>query len=197
MQIRNFWILGSSILALLPAAFAQGFYVDGGYAATSLELEFEDDDAAAESLDLDFGAIGGHAGYDFTPYFGVEGEVIIGVKDKSFITVGVSDDDESVIETENIDVSLNSIFGVYAKANLPLGEQFNAFARVGYAVGELEASSDLDGSENEKGTEEGVAFGVGATFDFTQQIYARGDYTRYDFGEADTDAFMAGVGFRF
>ena len=189
MQIRNILILGSSILAFLPAAFAQGFYVDGGYATNSLEAE--------DDIDLDFSAINGHAGYDVTPYFGVEGEALIGVQDDSFTVTDVSDDDDTVTETSTFDVSLNSIFGVYAKANLPLGEKFNAFARVGFAVGEIEASIDFDGGSSETFTEEGVAFGVGGTFDFTPQIYARGDYTRYDLDDFESDAFMAGVGFRF
>jgi len=193
MQIRNILILGSSIMALFPAAFAQGFYVDGGYAVASSELDFDEDDDDGESLDSDLGAIGGHAGYDFTPYFSIEGEVLVGVQDETLTLQGVSPDVDDV----DVDISLNSIFGVFAKANLPLGEQFNAFARVGYAVADVEGSTDFDGGASASDTAEGVAFGLGATFDFTQQIYVRGDYTRYDFDGAESDAVMAGVGFRF
>lgn len=194
MQIRNMLILGSSIMILLPAAFAQGFYVDGGYSVSSSELEFvdEDDVDSTASVDLNMGAIGGHAGYDFTPYFGVEGEVLIGVQDESFTFEGVTAEDD--IE---LDIGVNSIFGVFAKANLPLGERFNAFARAGYAAGEFEISTDGEDGFSDSDTADGVGYGVGASFDFTQQIYVRGDITRYDFDGDAIDSAMAGVGFRF
>jgi len=194
MQIRNILILGSSIAALLPAAVAQGFYVDGGYSAASSELEFVDEEDAdsTASFDLNMGAIGGHVGYDFTPYFGVEGEVLIGVQDGSFTFEDVALEDD--IE---FDVGMNSMFGVFAKANLPLGERFNAFARAGYAAGEFEISTDGEDGVSVSDTADGVGYGVGASFDFTQQIYVRGDFTRYDFAGGDIDSAMAGVGFRF
>jgi len=194
MQIRNMLILGASIMTLLPAAFAQGFYVDGGYSVSSSELEFVDEDDAdsTAAFDSDTGAIGGHAGYDFTPYFGIEGEVLIGVQDESFTFEGAT-----VADDVEVDVGMDSIFGVFAKANLPLGERFNAFARVGYAAGEVELSTDVEGGVTLSDTADGVGYGVGASFDFTPQIYVRGDFTRYDFEGADIDAAMAGVGFRF
>lgn len=183
------------IAGACPTAFAQGFYVDGGYASVSLDYDYEDEDFA-ESFDFDFGAIGGHVGYDFSPYFGVEGEVLIGVKDESlsFTIEGDTDDEDIDI---NADVSLDSLYGIFGKANWPVSEQLNLFGRVGYVSGKIELSTDVEDLGNFSETDEAFAYGVGATFVLSGNVYARDDYTRYDFDGSEADMFMIGAGIRF
>jgi outer membrane immunogenic protein len=178
-----------------PTAIAQGFYVDGGYANVSVDYEFEEDDFE-ESFDFDFGAIGGHVGYDFNSYIGVEAEVLVGIADES-ISVSVEGEVEAPDVDVDIDVKLKSVYGVFAKGNLPVSEQFSLFARLGYVTGELEASTDVEGVESFTDSDEAIAYGVGATFAFSENFYARGDYKRYDFEGTAADALMIGAGVRF
>ena len=191
MQLRNITILMSSIIALAQAASAQGFYVDGGYAAMSTDFEFEDSELD-EALDFEFGfgLIGGHAGYAFSPYFGVEVEALIGVQDD---TVTQSVDDVDV----DLTFDLKHIFGAYARGNLPLGEKFTVFGRAGIVTAELEASTNVAGVAAESDSDEALAIGLGGEFNLSDQIYVRGDFTRYEFEDDGLDAVLASVGFRF
>jgi len=189
MQLRNITLLTSSMVALAQVASAQGLYIDGGYSAVSTDIEFDDADLD-ETFDFGFGLVGGHAGYTFSPYFGVELEALIGVQDD---TITQSIDDVDV----DLTFDLKQVLGAYARGNLPLGEQFTVFGRAGIVTAEIEGSTNVEGVEAESDSEEAVAIGLGAEFDFTDQIYVRGDFTRYEFEEDGLDAFMASVGFRF
>ena len=183
------------VAGAIPTAFAQGFYADGGYASVSLDYDFEDEDFA-ESFDFDFGAIGGHVGYDFSPYFGVEGELLIGVKDES-LSVTIEGETEDADIDANVDVSLESVYGVFGRAIWPVSEQFTVFGRAGYVSGKIELSTDVEDYETLSDSDEAFAYGVGATFVLSGNVYARGDYTRYDFDGSAADMFMIGAGVRF
>lgn len=193
MQLPKNTLLGTLAILVAPFASAQGFYVDGGFAVTSLEFDLEFDDFE-DTSDLSFGQIGGHVGYEFSPYFGVEGEALFGIQDDTH-TVTI-DDFEDEVDVDFV-FEINHIVGAYVRGNLPLGEKFRAFARAGYVTGEIEISTNIEGGESEKGSDEAFAIGLGGEFEFTHQFYARGDYTRYEFDGASLDAFMAGVGLRF
>ena len=193
MQLPKTILLGSILLLSAPYVAAQGFYVDGGYATASTDLDTGIDELD-DSIDLTFGLVGGHAGYDFTPYFGVEGEVYFGVQDDSHIETF-----DFGGESVDLDLSfdIKHLVGAYARGNLPLGERFRAFARAGYVTSEIEISSGGETVETDSGFDQAYALGLGGEFDFTEQIYARGDYTRYEFDDLGLDTFMASVGFRF
>ena len=114
--------------------------------------------------DVNLGAIQGRLGAQFNPYIGVEGEVAFGVKDDT---------------VSGIDVKLNNEYGAYAVAKLPVNDKFDIFGRVGYAHAEAEVGGT-------SGSDDGVAYGVGAQYSFDGQNGIRGDYTKYDFlGDAD------------
>lgn len=116
----------------------------------------------ADSVNL--GAIQGRLGAQFNPYIAVEGEVAFGVKD----------DDISGIK-----VKLNNEYGVYGVAKYPVNENFDVFARVGYARAEAKVAGT-------SGSDDGVAYGVGAQYTFDGVNGVRADYTKYDFlGDAD------------
>ncbi|MEM9571154.1 MAG: porin family protein [Pseudomonadota bacterium] len=193
MQLPKPTLLGALAFLAAPFATAQTIYVDGGYASASTDFDIEIEDFE-ESFDLTFGLVGGHIGYDFNPYFSIEGEALIGVQDDTH-TVTIEDVEDDVDVDFIFD--LNHLVGAYARGNLPLGDQFRAFARAGYVTGEIELSTNLEGVESESDSGEAFALGVGGEFNLTEQIYARGDYTRYEFDDASLDAFMASVGFRF
>ncbi|MEO1643286.1 MAG: outer membrane beta-barrel protein, partial [Pseudomonadota bacterium] len=85
--------------------------------------------------------------------------------------------------------------GIYAKAGLPLGSQFEIFGRAGLGFQELEVSGG--GAPTTFGSESGFAFGGGASFDISETIYIRGDYTRVALDGVDIDEIGVSLGFRF
>lgn len=144
----------AAVLAIAAPAVASAettWYGNIGYAGIS-----------ADPANL--GAIQGRIGAQINPYIGVEGEAAFGVKD----------DDISGTK-----VKLNNEFGVYGVAKYPVNENFDVFARVGYA----RADAKVGGTS---GNDDGVAYGVGAQYLFDGANGVRADYTRYDFlGDAD------------
>jgi hypothetical protein len=104
------------------------------------------------------GGITGRLGVGFGPNLGVEGEATFGV------------DDDAGLELDNE-------FGVFGVGRLPISEQFDLFARVGWARIETDPGSD----------EDGVAYGVGGDYYFTANDGIRADYTRHDYDAGDVD----------
>jgi len=167
--------------ATLPMAHADNWYADGGYNLSSADYE-----TGAESVDFDIGAIVGHVGYDFTTYFGVEGEVAIGVQDETF-----------TISATDITLGLNYLVGAYGKVQLPVTDRISLFARAGVVNVELEAKFQGFGSGSQSSSDTGAGFGGGAMIDVTDTLFVRGDYTRFDIERYEAHAFTVAVGVKF
>lgn len=121
--------------------------------------------ANVDTGDANLGAIQGRLGYRFNPYVGVEGEAAFGV---SGDTVGA------------VDIDLSHEVGAYVVGFVPVTPRADLFARVGYTSSSFDTSlGDADG--------DGVAFGVGGQYHFTDKDGVRLDWTRHDYdaGEAD------------
>lgn len=121
--------------------------------------------ANVDTGDANLGAIQGRLGYRFNPYVGVEGEAAFGV---SGDTVGA------------VDIDLSHEVGAYVVGFVPVTPRADLFARVGYTSSRFDTSlGDADG--------DGVAFGVGGQYHFTDKDGVRLDWTRHDYdaGEAD------------
>jgi hypothetical protein len=155
------------MIALPTAALAQDetrFYGALGY-------------SAVETDQADLGAITGRLGYKFLPYVGVEGEASIGVKSEGYdVSIGGSSGD----------IELKHDAAVYAVGFLPLGENFEVFARAGYGTTAIEATS---GGVSVRGDGESFNYGVGGTAFFRNDglrvDWTRRDYTDDNAGEAD------------
>jgi hypothetical protein len=104
--------------------------------------------------DVNLGGIQGRLGYGFHPNFAVEGEA----------TVGVKDDGGN---------ELNNELGVYAVGKLPVTSNLELLARVGASRTEINDNDDS-----------GLAYGVGAQWNFTSQDGIRGDWTRHDYDDS-------------
>ncbi len=163
-------LLATAAVALTPAALAEGWYVDGGY------THMTTDSAVG---DVDLGALNFRGGYDLTENLGFEAEGAFGVSDDS---IG------------GATVELNHLIGAYGKVQTPVGERVNLFARAGLVSAELEASG---GGITASDSESGYGIGAGATFDINQNLYVRGDYTRYDIEDLEADAFTVSLGVKF
>lgn len=129
-----------------------------------------------DASDVELDVINVRGGYDFTEYFGVEGELLVGLEDEDLSVAGVP-----------AEVGLDYGLGIYAKAQYPLAEQVSVYGRLGYAYHEFDASVatvNLDDSSD------AFAFGGGLEWAVSGPNAVRLDYTRYEYdGDGDADAF--------
>lgn len=210
MQVRtSFIFLGAILIAATPAS-ADGFYADGGFSATAVNA----DDAIDPVLDPNFKSLGGHIGVGVSKFISIEGEALIGLDSElRFGSVTRSSFGEDAEQTQltdiQTDVNLNYIIGGFARGTVPVTSKLNVFGRLGYAQAEID--SDTTVREINLETEEvsisytgsnidvvsGPAFGVGATYDVSDKVYIRGDFTRYDLDDGELDNIMIGAGIRF
>jgi len=127
--------------------------------------------STVEIDDVSLGAITGRFGWNSASFFGIEGEASFGVGEDTSL---------------GVDVELRTDIGAYVTGRLPVNEQFDVFARVGYARTEIEVTP---GGEEDSS---GLAWGVGANWFFDDVNGVRVDWTRRDteddFGE-DTDVW--------
>jgi opacity protein-like surface antigen len=137
-----------------------------------------------DASDVELDVINVRGGYDFTEYFGVEGELLVGLEDEDLTIAGVPGE-----------VGLDYGLGIYAKVQYPLTEQLSVFGRAGYAYHEIDASF----ANTQFGDEEdALAFGAGLEWTVSGPNAVRLDYTRYEYdGDADADAFSIGYVRRF
>lgn len=122
---------------------------------------------------VEFDALTLRGGYDVNPYFGFEGEALIGLGDETVDVLGV-----------DVDTSLNYGLGAFAKGQYPINEAVSLFGRVGYVWAEIEADA-LGFSETDDA--DGFGYGAGVEWAFNGANAVRAEYTRYDF-EDDAEA---------
>jgi outer membrane immunogenic protein len=149
--------VAATALAAGGGAHAQesGFSLGGGY-------------QYLDGKDGNFDLLTLRAGFDFSEYFAVEADGYIGLGSTTVVLPG----------PVNGSVKIDYGLGGFLRAHMPLGDQFKAFARIGYvyfdgtaSVGTVSASFNPDG----------VAFGGGFEWAFAGPNVLRADYTRYEF----------------
>ena len=199
------YILAATVatgIASAAAAQENGVYLEGGYQY----LEIEPDGADSG---VDTNAIGARLGYQFNPVFSIEGELASGIDDgefdynvdeDSFDLDDNNDGDFNDLIAASGDIGLNYLVGVYGKAEVPVTERLDVYGRAGYAYIDLDASVQTPGGTTLatiEDSEEGPAFGAGLSYDLTENVYLKGDYTYYSFEDTDTNGVMVGVGYKF
>ena len=199
------YILAATVatgIAGAAAAQENGLYLEGGYQY----LEIEPDGADSG---VDTNAIGARLGYQFNPVFSIEGELASGIDDgefdynvdeDSFNLDDNNDGDFNDLIAASGDIGLNYLVGLYGKAKVPLTDRLDVYGRAGYAYVDLDASIQTPGGTTLttiEDAEEGPAFGAGLSYDLTENVYLKGDYTYYSFEDTDTNGVMLGVGYKF
>lgn len=205
MQNRPLLIaLGATFLSVQAVSAQESsdekFYADIGYTRLGPDLP----DSISDST-FNHAGISGRAGYTLSKHWSIEGEAMVGVENDT--TVG-RDLDETSSTTIFAKSEINHLLGVYAKGTIPITSKLNASARVGVASLEVDFSTDfrvLDIATDETttvsfqntDTQTGLALGAGLSYDITDKLYLRGDFTQYDVSDVDVDSLSIGVGFRF
>lgn len=118
----------------------------------------------------DVDAVTGRLGYKFSPNFAIEGEASAGLEDDA--------------------VELNHNAALYGVAMLPVTDQFGVHGRVGWQTTEV-------GTPLGEFQDDGIAYGVGAHWNFTPGFGIRADYTRLEGDEGEADAMSLGASFNF
>ena len=157
--------LSTSVLAELP------FYVGGSVGQSYVE---EDNVLAGEDFeDEDFG-FKAFAGYRIHKNFAVE---------LDYLDYGDPDDNILGIDTKIEDLYAVALYGV---GILPLSDQFELFVKLGGAYWDGRAKATVMGlsdSSSENGTE--LAYGLGASFAFTDKVAVRAEYEEIDVDSDD------------
>jgi len=195
--MKKFTITSLLTTALvMTAASASANDKDGAYGTVgvtllSTELDLSNIDVSGQTINLgnedaNITMLTGRLGYRLNDFFAVEGEVGFGLGGDEFdrqIPVQVLGTTQNV--DANISLDVKNYYIAFARGILPVSEQFDVFARVGY--GEATAEADItgslagftaSGSAEEKASD--FAYGVGAQFNFTETDGIRADYTRLD-----------------
>lgn len=224
MRIRRV-LLGSVIVAM--AAFSGAALARGYAGASAGQSDFKldcDPGATCDTKDTGFKLFGG---YMFTPNFGIEVAYFDMGKATERGSIAMAPPVEGPVRTASVvrpsqviiilppgigggtDFSAElkaTGFGVWALANAPVGNA-GFFAKVGLASVKSEATVSASGfgSASESKTHTDLAWGVGASYDFTKNFGARVEWERFraKFPDGnggtkyDIDFVSAGVVYRF
>ena len=158
---------------------ASAFYGELGY--TWLKI-----DALGTSSRPD--AIRGIIGYEFHPYFAIEGMLAGGVsEDKTSTTVnGVPTD---------IEVDMKNMYGIFVKPKYNW-QQAELFARAGWAHTKVNVKSTNNSLVDRTQSNDDFAWGFGVNYRFTPNIYVGLDWMRYSNQSGEkVDGFTLGFGY--
>ena len=194
--------------AMAAGAYAQtanesgGFYIQGGYSYYKFE-------AQDSGYDVDTQAITGRVGYQFGPRFAIEADLSAGIDDGNFDfdsdedTLNFDDNnDGDFTDIINVsgDIGMDYLAAAYARFVWPISDRFDISARGGYAYTQLNGNAVTPGGntfEIAEDAEDGFTAGAGLTFDLTENLELRADYTWFGFDEVDADSATLAVGFKF
>jgi len=152
-----FALVAASAFAISPAMAANnGPYIGAGIGDFGVKVD------GFDASDTAFKVFGG---YRFMDYFAAELEYIDGgtAEDRGF----------------EIDVSGWNLSGI---GRLPIGEKFNVFAKLGMIFWD----ADLGGIESGSDSGEDFSWGIGADFNFTDNLTVRGEYQMFEIEDTDS-----------
>ena len=165
------WIAWAWLVLLMPFASAQAFYDEYddiySYAAAGVHLWNDGNDSGVGAKF--------RYGQQINTFLGAEFQLGLGGEN-------------------NQDVSLDWLFGGYARFTLPLGRAV-PFAKLGVTAVSLD-----DGNDSQ--TDFGVGFGLGVELAVTSSFFVDLEYMSYLAAEADDvdtdlDALTLGIGYKF
>ena len=159
-------VLGSAQAQQMPQMSWSGAYAELGY--TFLKMD-------AFGTSFRPGAIRGILGYDFHPYFALEG----------MAAGGVSDDDKNLTVggiPSNVQAKMDYMYGIWVKPKYQY-QQSEVFARLGWA--HTKAELRRSGFPTRSESQDDFAWGIGANYRFRPNAYIGIDWMRYS-NQSDT-----------
>ena len=162
--MKALMIAGAAIVALSAPALAHADQPAAGTTTFNGSIGY----AAADADGINLGAVQGRLGVRFGQYLGIEGELAGGVDGDTVDVLGTS-----------TEVKLRHQEAIYGVGYLPVNQNFDLLARVGYGHSEISAS----GPGVPLATANGNSwnYGVGGQYFFTKHDGVRADYTHYHY----------------
>ncbi len=210
MGLRS--ILASSAVLSLCASPAyaddkRGGYANIGLTQVSADLDLSNTNISGNNLDLgeqsaDILMLTGRFGYRFVDFLAVEAEGSFGLGGDNFQTSipVVVDGFGSVNVDTDVDLDISHFLGVFARGILPVSDQLELHARVGYGTAEVEATATGTvagfGSTTASQSEsvDDFAYGFGGQFNVNERMGLRLDYTSLG---GDANIIAGTVAFKF
>jgi OmpA-OmpF porin, OOP family len=186
MKIRTLAAAAVLSLAALPS-FAQSWYAGVGIGRGDLNID-------GTELGLPNAQVGDNAttytvrfGYRFNPYLGIElGYYDHGEYDFSSDIGGVAV--RGTAKAKSV--------GLSVVGNLPIGDAFDVYGRLGYANSELKANASAGGfTASDKDHQRGMTYGVGARWNVQKNWGVFAEWMKND--EIEVDSYLVGFDFRF
>ena len=194
--------------AMTAASYAQsaredtGIYIQGGYSYFNFEAQDTD-------YSVDTNAVTARLGWQMTPMFGFEADLSAGIDDGDLDFDSSEDDldfddnnDGDFTDIINVsgDLGLDFMAAAYARAVLPISDRFELSARAGYAYAQVDANVVTPGGTQiqiGEDAEDGFTAGAGLTFDITESLELRADYTWFGLDEVDVTGGTIAIGLKF
>ncbi len=198
---RKHFFTSISVLALcavaLPAhAQDSGLYANVGITLVSIDTQATtiSDQGVSATLSeqsIDALAFTGRVGYRIFDYLAIEGEAGFGLSGDSVnesvpVTANTPLGTFSANADTTIDADIDDYFGVFARGILPVSDQFELHARLGYgtASASLDATATIpnlgSASASESDSIDGIAYGIGGQYNFSGQHGIRFDFAAID-----------------
>jgi len=160
----------------------RGFYLGVGYGFLSADrtMDFPDEGVSFNQGSEDYDQIMVQAGYKFNSYVAVEGRYWFGLSDNAWATWH-----NNAIQSEGeIDA-----WGIYAKPMYPVTGALDIYALLGYAKTEYDITNALVDS----GNLDGFSWGLGASYEFSNNFSVFIDYTELYSDDQTIDSPVAFV----
>jgi opacity protein-like surface antigen len=156
------------------------------YVKANSEIAGEDFDTSALQIRFSKGVV---------PNIDVEGVFAFGIDDDTV------SDSAPPLGDFSVTGELGHMFGVFAKFHSDSNSGFGAFARVGIALVEYDIDIETEnfGSASDSFDDTGIAFGVGASFNFSETSAIVVEYSKLpdvDFEGVDIETDAISIGFQ-
>lgn len=173
-------IIVAALFALSANAMAEGLKVGADYLILSSEIEDAEFDTSAVQVRFSNGV---------APNIDIEG----------VFAVGISDDTDEFLGEFSVRGELAHMIGVFAKLHSAPTSVFQVFGRLGLV--ELDIDIDIQdlGSVSESYDDTGLAFGVGASFNFSETSAIVVEYIKLpdvDIEGTDLETDAISIGFQ-
>jgi OmpA-OmpF porin, OOP family len=185
-----------SAQALAAGGFEPGWYVGADFGHTEIK---PDNEAFLSNKDISDTVFSIHGGYRVNPYFAIEA-TYADMGDYSYRAYFCPD--VCIPEGTSFEISSSSRrFDLALVGSIPLGERFEAYAKVGFSRAEVESEfRSLDSiSFQSKDSSTDAFYGVGLRLHFDTPWSLRLQWDRTQLGdyESDIDALWLGAEYRF
>ncbi|WP_129647401.1 porin family protein [Peristeroidobacter agariperforans] len=180
MALNGLALLGLLASTNVLAEIQPGFYAGVGVGTATIELDtIEVDDDFDFKFDADDTAFKVFGGYNFNQYFAIEATYYDG-----------GEQEETIISFPGFNSSIEvGTSGLIASAigRVPLGDLFSLYGKLGFASYDAEIKTLVNGDVvfEEDGSDDDVAYGVGASFNIGSQFELRAEYEAISLSDGD------------